>query len=264
MAKAAIEMGCWGLEAVMRKLPLSVLLGGTRTEVPTGISLGLQETPAALVERAMAAVAAGYQKVKLKIEPGRDVEFVRAVRKAVGPSIELMVDANAAYTIDDATHLSRLDEYGLIMLEQPLGADDLLDHAALQRRLQTPICLDESITDVKRARDMIALAQRPHRQHQAGARRRTRGVEGDSRRLRRRRNSGVVRRNVGERSGASVQRRAGVAPELLAPGRSQSQLALLGDRHRVARVDDGRATAWSTCRAKRRGSASRWTPIASA
>jgi O-succinylbenzoate synthase len=157
MAKAAIEMGCWGLEAVMRKLPLSVLLGGTRTEVATGISLGLQETPVALVERAIAAVAAGYQKVKLKIEPGRDVEFVRAVRKAVGPDIELMADANAAYTIADAIHLTRLDEYGLIMLEQPLGADDLLDLAALQRRMHTPICLDESITDVKRARDMIAL-----------------------------------------------------------------------------------------------------------
>jgi o-succinylbenzoate synthase len=157
MAKAAVEMGCWGLEAVIRRMPLSALLGGTRTEVPTGISLGLQESPAALVERAVAAVAAGYRKVKLKIEPGRDVEFVRAVRQAVGSGIELMVDANAAYTIDDSTHLSRLDEFGLIMLEQPFGADDLLDLAALQRRMHTPICLDESITDVKRARDMIAL-----------------------------------------------------------------------------------------------------------
>ena len=157
MAKAAIEMGCWGLEAVMRKQSLSALLGGTQTDVPTGISLGLQETPTALVERAMAAVASGYQKVKLKIEPGRDVDFVRAVRRAVGPDIELMADANAAYTIDDAAHLARLDEFNLLMLEQPLGADELLDLAALQRRLQTPLCLDESITDVKRARDMIAL-----------------------------------------------------------------------------------------------------------
>jgi o-succinylbenzoate synthase len=157
MAKAAIEMGCWGLEAVMRKQSLSALLGGTQTDVPTGISLGLQETPTALVERAVAAVASGYQKVKLKIEPGRDVDFVRAVRRAVGPDIELMADANAAYTIDDAAHLARLDEFNLLMLEQPLGADELLDLAALQRRLQTPLCLDESITDVKRARDMIAL-----------------------------------------------------------------------------------------------------------
>lgn len=157
MAKAAIEMGCWGLEAVTRKQPLSALLGGTRSQVPTGVSLGLQETPAALVERAIAAVEAGYRKVKLKIEPARDVAFVRAVRQAVGPDIELMADANAAYTIDDAAHLAELDEFDLIMLEQPLGADDLLDLAELQKRLHTPLCLDESITDLKRARDMIAL-----------------------------------------------------------------------------------------------------------
>jgi O-succinylbenzoate synthase len=157
MAKAAIEMGCWGLEAVIEKEPLAALLGGTRAKVPTGISLGLQETPAALVERAVAAVAAGYQKVKLKIEPGRDVEFVRAVRRAVGPDIELMVDANAAYSIEHAPLLMQLDAFNLIMLEQPLGADDLLDLAALQKRMRTPLCLDESITSVKRARDMITL-----------------------------------------------------------------------------------------------------------
>jgi O-succinylbenzoate synthase len=157
MAKAAIEMGCWGLEAVVEKEPLAALLGGTRAKVPTGISLGLQETPAALVERAVAAVGAGYQKVKLKIEPGRDVDFVRAVRRAVGPDIELMVDANAAYSIEHAPLLMQLDAFNLIMLEQPLGADDLLDLAALQKRMRTPLCLDESITSVKRARDMIAL-----------------------------------------------------------------------------------------------------------
>ena len=157
MAKAALEMGCWGLSAEIRQEPLSKVLGGTRDRIPTGISLGIQPKPELLVERAMAAVAAGYQKVKLKIQPGQDIEYVRAVRKAVGDDIELMADANAAYTIEDADHLVAIDEFNLIMLEQPLGADDLLPLAELQRRLKTPLCLDESITDVKRARDMIKL-----------------------------------------------------------------------------------------------------------
>jgi O-succinylbenzoate synthase len=157
MAKAALEMGCWALEAETRGISLSLLLGGTRTRVPTGISLGIQSAPALLVERAVAAVAAGYNKIKLKIQPGQDVEYVRAVRAALGDDVEIMADANAAYTIDDADHLAALDAFGLLMLEQPLAADDLLAHAELQRRMSTPICLDESITDVKRARDMIAL-----------------------------------------------------------------------------------------------------------
>jgi O-succinylbenzoate synthase len=157
MAKAALEMGCWALEAEARDVSLSSLLGGTRTRVPTGISLGIQSAPGLLVERAAAAVAAGYNKIKLKIQPGQDVEYVRAVRAALGDHVEIMADANAAYTIDDADHLVALDAFALLMLEQPLGADDLLGHAELQRRMSTPICLDESITDVKRARDMIAL-----------------------------------------------------------------------------------------------------------
>jgi O-succinylbenzoate synthase len=157
MAKAALEMGCWGLEATLRQMPLSMLLGGTRDRVPTGISLGLQPVPPQLVERAQAAVAAGYRKIKLKIQPGQDVEFVSAVREALGSHIEMMADANAAYTITDAAHLRALDAFSLIMLEQPLGADDLIQHATLQRQMTTPICLDESITTVERARDMIAL-----------------------------------------------------------------------------------------------------------
>ena len=157
MAKAAIEMGCWGLEAVMRGLPLSMLLGGTRSLVPTGISLGIQSAPERLVERALAALAAGYRKIKIKIQPGQDIAYARAVRAAIGPAVELMADANAAYSIDDADHLAQLDDFDLLMLEQPLGADELLQLAELQRRMKTPLCLDESITDVRRARDMIAL-----------------------------------------------------------------------------------------------------------
>src|SRR6185503_11437375 len=164
MAKAALEMGSWALEAVQLGRPLSRHLGGDRAglrdAVPTGISLGLQATPAALVERARAAVAAGYQKVKLKIEPGRDVAFVGAVREAVGPEIELMADANAAYALEDAAHhaaLRALDAFDLLMLEQPLGADELLGHATLQAELKTSICLDESIIDRSRAKAMLAL-----------------------------------------------------------------------------------------------------------
>ena len=157
MAKAAVEMGCWALAAERAAAPLARLLGGTRTAIPTGISLGIQSTPAALVERALAASAAGYRKVKLKIKPGADVEYVAAVRAAVGPGVALMADANSAYTLADADRLAELDAFGLTMIEQPLGREDLVQHAALQRRLATPICLDESITDADRARDMIAL-----------------------------------------------------------------------------------------------------------
>jgi O-succinylbenzoate synthase len=157
MAKASLEMGCWGLEAVIRGLPLSMLLGGTRSLVPTGISLGIQSAPERLVERALAALAAGYRKIKIKIQPGQDIAYARAVRAAIGPDVELMADANAAYSIEDVDHLAQLDDFNLLMLEQPLGADELLQLAELQRRMKTPLCLDESITDVRRARDMIAL-----------------------------------------------------------------------------------------------------------
>lgn len=157
MAKAAVEMGCWALAATRAGQPLARYLGGSQTHILTGISLGIQDAPAALVERALAARAAGYRKIKLKIQPGADVEFVAAVRSAVGPSVALMADANSAYTLADAPHLARLDAFGLTMLEQPLGRDDLVQHAELQRRIETPLCLDESITDVDRARDMIAL-----------------------------------------------------------------------------------------------------------
>ncbi len=157
MAKAALEMGCWGVAATSAGVPLSELLGGTRDRVPTGISLGIQSGPAALVARAERAVADGYRKVKVKIRPGQDVEYVFAVRRALGPEVGIMADANSAYTLADADHLATLDDCALIMLEQPLGEDDLVRHAALQRRLSTPICLDESITSVERAEDMIQL-----------------------------------------------------------------------------------------------------------
>jgi len=157
MAKAAVEMGCWELASRIEGVPLSRKLGGTRDRVITGISLGIQPTTDMIVERARKAHAQGYRKIKLKIQPGSDIEFVRAVRQALGPDVHLMADANSAYKISDADHLAQLDAFDLIMLEQPLGQDDLVRHAQLQRRMKTPICLDESIIDVDRAEDMIAL-----------------------------------------------------------------------------------------------------------
>jgi len=157
MAKAAVEMGCWDVASRIENVPLSRKLGGTRDRVITGISLGIQPTTDMIVERARKAHAAGYRKIKLKIQPGSDIEFVRAVRQALGPDVHLMADANSAYKIADAEHLAQLDEFDLIMLEQPLGQDDLVRHAQLQRRMKTPICLDESIIDIDRAEDMIAL-----------------------------------------------------------------------------------------------------------
>ena len=133
MAKAAVEMGCWALAAEMAGEPLARFIGGTRTSIATGVSLGIQSSPAALVERALAAKAQGYRKIKLKIQPGSDIEFVEAVRDAVGPDVALMADANTAYTIDDFDRLVKLDVYNLTMIEQPLGRDDLVQHAKLQK-----------------------------------------------------------------------------------------------------------------------------------
>ncbi len=157
MAKAAIEMGLWALAAERARVPLARLLGGTRDRIEVGISLGIQKTPEALVQRAARALADGYRKIKLKIKPGADIAFIAAVREALGPAAPLMVDANNAYTLADAEHLAELDAFGLVMIEQPLEHEDLVRHAALQRRLKTPICLDESITSIHRAEDMITL-----------------------------------------------------------------------------------------------------------
>lgn len=157
MAKASLEMGAWDLMARKEGVSLSRALGGTRDRVLTGISVGIQKTPEALAEKAVAAVALGYGKVKLKIAPGMDVEFVAAVRDAVGPAVGIAVDANAAYTLADTAHLAKLDALELLMLEQPLAQDDLVRHAALQAQIQTPICLDESITGLQQAEDMVTL-----------------------------------------------------------------------------------------------------------
>ncbi len=144
MAKAALEMALWDIAAREKGMPLSRLLGGVRDRVPVGVSLGLQPSLEELLDLVASHVAAGYRRIKLKIEPGRDAVLVAAVRKRF-PAIDLTVDANAAYTLADTAALRALDAFGLDYIEQPLGHEDLWEHAALARELATPICLDESI-----------------------------------------------------------------------------------------------------------------------
>ncbi len=157
MARAAVEMGVWGLEASRRGVSLSRLLEGERRTVTTGVAIGFQAGREILIEKVRRAVGEGYRRIKLKIRPGADLEPLAAARAAAGNGVALMADANSAYTLADADHLARLDALDLEMIEQPLAWDDLVRHAELQRRLATPICLDESITGLDRACDMLAL-----------------------------------------------------------------------------------------------------------
>jgi len=157
MAKAVVEMAYWGLGAESEGVSLSDFIGGTREVIPVGISLGIQKSPSALVAKALEAVERGYRKVKLKIMPGADIEYVAAVREALGPDQALAVDANAAYTLEDSDLLVELDAFGLVMIEQPLAAGDLYRHARLQELVSTPLCLDESIIDPASCEDMLAL-----------------------------------------------------------------------------------------------------------
>lgn len=169
MARAAVEMGVWGLAAIRAGRPLAALAAAScaggeadtpvRASVATGIVIGLQDSLDDLVARAVAARDQGYRRIKVKVSPGHDVEPLRAVREALGAHA-LSVDANCAYSMDDATHVQALhamDELDLAMIEQPLGAEDLVRHAALQRQLATRICLDESVVSLAAAEDMLAL-----------------------------------------------------------------------------------------------------------
>jgi O-succinylbenzoate synthase len=158
MAKAALEMAVYEMWARRESVPLWRVLGGRGGEIQAGVSVGLQDDDAALLDRVEAEAAAGYRRVKVKIKPGRDVGPVAAIR-ARFPRLPLMVDANSAYRLADADHLAELDRFSLTMIEQPLGWDDVVDHASLQRRLTTPLCLDESIRsgdDARRALDLGA------------------------------------------------------------------------------------------------------------
>jgi O-succinylbenzoate synthase len=156
MARAALEMAVWELEARREGVPLYRLLGGRGGRVAAGVSVGLQAEDAAMVDQIAAEVEAGYRRIKVKIKPGRDRALVEAIRGRF-PDLPLMVDANSAYTLADTECLRELDGFDLMMIEQPLGWDDIVDHATLQRRLRTPICLDESIRSADDARKALEL-----------------------------------------------------------------------------------------------------------
>jgi o-succinylbenzoate synthase len=157
MAKAALEAAI--LDAQLRELGTSLAahLGAVHDRVPAGVSIGIVDSIPRLLDAVEGYLAEGYRRVKLKIEPGRDVEPVRAVRERFGDELLLQVDANAAYTVDDWQHLRALDAFDLLLVEQPLAADDLLGHAELATRITTPICLDESIVSARSAATALAL-----------------------------------------------------------------------------------------------------------
>jgi o-succinylbenzoate synthase len=157
MAKAALEMGVLDAELRAQGRPLARELGATRNRVPCGVSVGIMNSLPELLDAVEGYLATGYVRIKLKIEPGWDIEPVAAVRERFGDDVLLQVDANTAYSIGDARHLAQLDAFDLLLIEQPLDEEDVLGHAELARQIRTPICLDESITSARAAADAIRL-----------------------------------------------------------------------------------------------------------
>ncbi|MFC4023575.1 o-succinylbenzoate synthase [Oceanobacillus longus] len=156
LAKSALDAAVWDLYAKSKGITLAEALGGDSTTIEVGISLGIEENIDTLLENIKQKTEEGYKRIKIKIKPGKDVEVVKVIREHF-PDIPLMVDANSAYTLDDIDTLKQLDQFNLMMIEQPLTAGDLIDHAKLQKELKTPICLDESIHSYDDARKAIEL-----------------------------------------------------------------------------------------------------------
>src|SRR5262245_61466012 len=156
MAKAGLETALWDLEATLKEVPLWKLLGGTREKIDCGVSIGIKPTIDKLLATIETEVNAGYRRIKIKIKPGWDVEVVRQVRNAF-PKILLMADANSAYTLADVDLFRKMDQYDIMMFEQPLHHEDMIDHAELQKQIQTAICLDESIHSADDARKAINI-----------------------------------------------------------------------------------------------------------
>ena len=156
MAKSALELAVWDCHARQLGVPMQALLGGERTKIPVGASLGMNPVPETVASVAK-HVEQGYKRIKLKIEPGWDVDLLSAVR-ADFPDIELTVDANSAYTLDDIDILKKIDQFGLHYIEQPLHWDDLVDHATLAPQMETPLCLDETLTSPARVKAALDLA----------------------------------------------------------------------------------------------------------
>lgn len=158
MAKAAVENALLDYELQQKNISLAAYLGAARQRVPSGVSIGIQRSIDELLRVVGEYVAEGYVRVKLKIDKGRDIEHVRAVREEFGPDLLLQVDANSAYSVDDVKHLAKLDEFNLLLIEQPLPEEDLLGHAVVAKSIATPICLDESITSFDAAELALELS----------------------------------------------------------------------------------------------------------
>ena len=156
MAKGGLEAAIWDAEAKQQGVPLAKLLGGVRDEIASGVSIGIKESLDELAASVKKEIAAGYQRIKIKIKPGKELEQVKRLRQDF-PGVKLMVDANSSYRASDWPLLRQLDSYHLMMIEQPLGWDDLYGHVELQKRLQTPICMDECIHTLEQAQTAIAL-----------------------------------------------------------------------------------------------------------
>ncbi|MFD0051493.1 o-succinylbenzoate synthase [Actinomycetes bacterium NPDC127524] len=157
MAKAVLDGAIWDLYSKRQGISLATALGGHKSEIDVGVSIGIEDTVEKVLEKVEQFISEGYKKIKVKIKPGHDVELIRAIREQFGPNIPLMADANSAYSLHDVNILKQLDQFNLIMIEQPLAHDDIIDHAKLQKQLATPICLDESIHSVEDARKAIEL-----------------------------------------------------------------------------------------------------------
>ncbi|HEY2461070.1 MAG TPA: o-succinylbenzoate synthase [Candidatus Acidoferrum sp.] len=156
MAKGALESAIWDAEARQKEIPLSKLLGGTREEIASGVSIGIKDSLDDLCAAVKKELDAGYQRAKIKIKPGKDIEPIKRLRQEF-PRAKLMVDANSAYRLEDWPLLKQLDAFHLMMIEQPLAWDDLYIHAEMQKRLDTPLCLDECVHTAEHARAAIAL-----------------------------------------------------------------------------------------------------------
>ena len=156
MAKAGLEAALWDVQAKQKNVALSKLLGGSREAVEVGVSIGIQSTTHKLLSEVSAYLEQGYARIKIKIAPGKDLKFIESIRK-VYPEIPLQVDANSAYTLDDLPIFKEMEKYQLLLIEQPLGYEDIYEHSLLQSKLETPICLDESIHSMGDAQAALAM-----------------------------------------------------------------------------------------------------------
>ncbi len=248
MAKAGLELAFMDLLAQARKQSLSELIGGELKRVAVGVSLGIQPAISRLLERVEKYLKLGYQRIKLKIKPGWDLDVVDEVRRKY-PQILLSVDANAAYTFGDVDHLKMLDDFNLLMIEQPLQYDDLMDHARLQEVMKTRLCLDESIINHRQARLALELDSCQNNQHQSRTSGRLFRGARHTRSLCVAKRSCVVRRDAGVRHRSRAQHGARESQRFYFARRHFGELTLLRARCHFSGSD---------CRQRRHCHSSRW------